>query len=69
MAISSECSKRFDHFRRRLHQLDQHAFAADRKFFVALGVYKTNIKTGSAFANSTGRKTQTLSAQPFNSFG
>ena len=61
--------KRGYHLGRSLHQFDQHAFAADGEFFIALGVQKANIKTCGAFANATWCETHTLGGEPLHSFG
>ena len=48
--------ERLDDFRRRLHQFDQHAFARDRKFVVALRVQEADVEAGRARRMPPGAK-------------
>jgi hypothetical protein len=49
-----------DNFRRRLHELDEHALAADGRISTALGMQERDVVTGSAFSNSARSKPHTL---------
>src|SRR2546427_9331414 len=55
-----------DHLGRRLHQLDQHALASDRKLVIALGVKKADVVAGRALADAAGRKAHALCRQPLH---
>mmetsp|Transcript_6792 Transcript_6792/g.28657 ORF Transcript_6792/g.28657 Transcript_6792/m.28657 type:complete len:240 (+) Transcript_6792:209-928(+) len=59
-------AERGDHLGRRLHQLDQHALAAERELLVALGVDEADVMPRSAAADAPGRKTQALRLQPLH---
>src|SRR4030042_6878761 len=61
---SSEFRKRFDHFRRRLHQFDQHTLASNRKFLAGLRVQKTDVVAGGALAAAARGETHALRCQP-----
>ena len=58
--------QRLDNVARGLHEFDEHAFTADRKFVVALGMQKTDVMTRSAFANTPGCETDSVRRQPLD---
>src|SRR5210317_473156 len=63
----TECSSQLlDYFGRRLDELDEHAFATDRKLVITFRVYKTNVISRCTLANTARRKAQTLLRQPIN---
>ncbi len=64
-AGSQFCECRND-FGRRLHQFDQHAFAADREFLVALGVQESDVETGGALADAARREADAVGRQPLD---
>lgn len=61
-AAASASREGVDNFRRRLHQLDEHALAADGRIGTALRMQERDVVTGSAFPNSARSKPPTLTA-------
>ena len=61
-AAASASREGVDNFRRRLHQLDEHALAADGRIGTALRMQERDVVTGSAFPNSARSKPHTLTA-------
>ena len=58
--LRGELRERLDHLGRCLHQFDQHAFAADRKLLVGLGMQKGDVVAGSAAADTARREAHAL---------
>src|SRR5690349_10153423 len=53
-----------DHFGRRLHELDQHAFPADRELLVLLGMDEGHVEARGALADAAGREAYALLLEP-----
>ena len=53
-----------DHLARRLHQLDQHALAAERELAAALGMDEADVVTRGALADPARREAHALALEP-----
>src|SRR5574343_1938177 len=67
--LGCHLGKSRDDFRRRLDQFDQHAFAADREFLIALGVQEGDVKARRTLADAARSEANAIGRQPFDSLG
>ncbi len=58
-----------DHVLGGLHQLDQHAFTADREVIVGFRMHETNVVPAGSWADAAGGEAQTLLLQPLHRDG
>jgi serine protease Do len=68
-AAESLSGKSFDDVRRRLDELDQNSFAADRRFVASLRVDETDVEAGGAFADAARSKPHTFALEPLHGRG
>src|SRR5262245_35417697 len=55
-----------DHVGRRLHELDQDSFTADRRIVAPLGVDEADVEAGRTLPNATGREPNSLTTEPLD---
>jgi hypothetical protein len=70
LVVQGACGhERRHHLRRRLHQFDQHALAADRELVVALRVDEADVVAGRALADAAGREAHAVRVIHSTAFG